>query len=44
MELECPSATANIDFITNKLLNTFFINLIIVDDDPIVTKDLTLAQ
>jgi len=43
MELECPSATANIDFITNKPLNTFFINLIIVDEDPILTKDLTLA-
>jgi hypothetical protein len=31
MELECPSASANIDFITNKPLSTFFINLIIVD-------------
>jgi len=43
MELECPSATANIDFITNKPLSTFFINLIIVDEDPVLTKDLTLA-
>ena len=43
IELECPSATANIDFITSKPLNTFFINLIIVDEDPILTKDLTLA-
>jgi hypothetical protein len=43
MELECPSATANIDFITNKPLSTFFVNLIIVDEDPILTKDLTLA-
>ena len=43
MELECPSATANIDFITNKPLSTFFINLIVVDEDPILTKDLTLA-
>ena len=43
MELECPSAAANIDFITNKPLSTFFINLIIVDEDPILTKDLTLA-
>jgi hypothetical protein len=43
IELECPSATANIDFITNKPLSTFFINLIIVDEDPILTKDLTLA-
>ena len=43
IELECPSATANIDFITSKPLSTFFINLIIVDEDPILTKDLTLA-
>ena len=43
MELECPSASANIDFITGKPLSTFFINLIIVDEDPILTKDLTLA-
>ena len=33
MELEVPAATANIDFITGKPLNTFFINLIIVDED-----------
>jgi len=43
MELECPSASANIDFLTNKPLNTFFINLIIVDEDLELTKDLTLA-
>ena len=43
MELECPAATANIDFLTNKPLNTLFVNLIIVDEDPILTKDLTLA-
>jgi hypothetical protein len=43
MELECPAATANIDFLTGKPLNTFFINLIIVDEDPELTKDLTLA-
>ena len=43
MELECPSATANIDFTTNKPLKNFFINLIIVDEDPELTKDLTLA-
>ena len=43
MELECPSATANIDFTTNKPLSTFFINLIVVDEDPELTKDLTLA-
>ena len=44
MELvECPSATSNIDFITSKPLSTFFINLIIVDKDPILTRDLSLA-
>ena len=43
MELECPSASSNIDFLTNKPLSTFFINLIIVDEDPELTKDLTLA-
>ncbi len=43
MELECPSATANTDFLTSKPLSTFFINLVIVDEDPILTKDLTLA-
>ena len=43
MELECPSAAANIDFINGRPLSTFFINLIIVDEDPEITKDLTLA-
>jgi len=43
IELECPSATANIDFITGKPLSTFFINLIVVDEDPVRTLDLTLA-
>ena len=43
LELEVPSATTNIDFITNKPLNTFFLNLIIVDNDPELTTDLTLA-
>ena len=43
IELEIPSATANIDFLTNKPLSTFFLNLIIVDEDPELTKDLTLA-
>ena len=37
------SASANIDFITGKPLSTFFLNLIIVDNDPELTKDLTLA-
>ena len=43
MELECPSATANIDFLTSKPLSTFFINLVIVDEDAELTKDLTLV-
>ena len=43
MELEVPAASANIDFITNKPLSTFFLNLIIVDEDMELTKDLTLA-
>ena len=43
LEIEIPSAVANIDFLTNKPLSTFFLNLIIVDEDPILTKDLTLA-
>jgi hypothetical protein len=41
--LECPSAAANINFIANKPLSTFFLNLIIVDEDMQITKDLTLA-
>ena len=44
MELECPSATVNIDFFSAAQLKTFFINLIVVDEDPEVTKDLTLAS
>jgi hypothetical protein len=43
MELEVPAASANIDFLTSKPLNTLFVNLIIVDEDMEVTKDLTLA-
>jgi hypothetical protein len=43
IELEIPSATANIDFITNKPLSTFFLNLIVVDEDLELTQDLTLA-
>ena len=39
MELECPSATANIDSLTSKPLSIFFINLIVVDEDPELTKD-----
>ena len=44
IELECPSATTSIDFITNKPLASLFLNLIIVDEDLEITKDLTLAQ
>ena len=43
IEIEIPSATANIDFITNKPLSTFFLNLIVVDEDLELTQDLTLA-
>ena len=43
IEIEIPSATANIDFLTNKPLSTFFLNLIVVDEDLELTKDLTLA-
>jgi hypothetical protein len=43
LELECPTATGNIDFLTNRPLRTFFISLIIIDEDVEVTKDLTLA-
>jgi hypothetical protein len=43
LELECPTAVANIDFTTNKPLKNFFISLIIIDEDVEVTKDLTLA-
>ena len=43
MELEVPAASANIDFLTGKPLSTLFVNLIIVDEDMEVTKDLTLA-
>ena len=43
MELEVPAATANIDFLTGRPLNTLFLNLVIVDEDMELTKDLTLA-
>ena len=43
IEIEIPSATANIDFITNKPLSKFFLNLIVVDEDLELTQDLTLA-
>jgi hypothetical protein len=44
IELEVPSTTTNIDFLTGKPLRVFFINLIVIDEDPQVTKDLTLAS
>jgi hypothetical protein len=43
LELECPNASANIDFITNTPLKNFYISLVIIDIDPELTKDLTLA-
>ena len=43
LEFECPAATLNIDFLSSKPLTTFFLNLIIVDEDPVLTKDLNLA-
>jgi hypothetical protein len=43
MELEVPGATAHIDFVTSKPLKNFYLILIVVDEDPILTKDLTLA-
>ena len=42
-ELECPNASSNIDFITNSPLRNFYITLVIIDIDPELTKDLTLA-
>ena len=42
-ELECPNASSNIDFITNSPLKNFYISLVIVDIDPELIKDLTLA-
>ena len=43
VELECPAATVNVDYITSKPLTPFFLNLVIVDEDMELTKDLTLA-
>jgi hypothetical protein len=43
VEFECPATVLNVDFITGKPLTTFFLNLIIVDEDPQLTKDLNLA-
>ena len=43
LELECPNASSDIDFITNTPLKNFYISLVIIDIDPELTKDLTLA-
>ena len=43
MELECITTTASINYITSNPLNFFYISLIIVDVDPELTSDLTLA-
>jgi hypothetical protein len=43
MELECPATQVSIDFFAGKALSTFFLNLVIVDEDPQLTKDLNLA-
>jgi hypothetical protein len=43
IELECITATTSINYITSTPLNLFYISLIIIDEDPELTKDLTLA-
>ena len=43
LELECPNATGSINFITSNPLRNFYITLVIIDIDPELTKDLTLA-
>jgi hypothetical protein len=43
IELECPSATSAIDYITSNPLNNLYINLVIVDEDPEITTDTILA-
>jgi hypothetical protein len=43
MELECPSATTSINYVTGLPLKTFYISMIIIDEDPELTSDLTLA-
>jgi len=43
LELECITTTQNIDFITGQTLQFFYISLIIIDQDPELTTDLTLA-
>jgi hypothetical protein len=43
LELECITTTQNIEFISGQTLQFFYISLIIIDQDPDLTKDLTLA-
>ena len=43
IELECITATTSINYIASTPLNLFYISLIIIDEDPELTKDLTLA-
>ena len=43
IELECPSATTSIAYVTGLPLKTFYISLIIIDEDNEQTADLTLA-
>ena len=38
-----PKRNSKYRFLTSKPLSTFFINLVIVDEDPELTKDLTFA-
>ncbi len=42
IEIECLTATTNINFISN-VLKLFLISLVITDEDPERTLDLTLA-
>jgi hypothetical protein len=43
IELECITASTSINFITSTPINLFAISLVIIDVDPELTKDLTLA-
>jgi hypothetical protein len=38
LELECPAATVNIEYVASKPLSPFFLHLVIVDEDPEMTK------
>lgn len=43
IELECVTAGTNIGFFTGSITNLVFISLIIIDEDPELSSDLTLA-